>query len=225
MKNFTNIFFFCCAFWIFSCGGNSQEERDTDSYDNVSDSYDNVSGSYDTDSEVITEDYGEAETATRAKFAERRAKGDTLAIHCKELQKYLPTEIKGFTREGEMEGGSINMEDMSYSSASQRYRKGDSNLTISLMDYNNAVDMNEGLAGAWATGMSYEDDNQRTNGVSLVNNKVKGVESFAKKDRRCELMAGISGRFYLQITVNNTDNPSLCKEIAEEMDLRALDAY
>ena len=218
MKNFTNLFFLCCAFCIFSCGGNSQEESDTESYESGSESYD-------TDSEVVTEDYSEAETAARKRYAERRAKGDTLAIHYKELQKFLPAEIKGFTREGEMEGGSMNMEDVSYSSASQRYRKGDANLTIMLVDYNNAIDMYEGLSNAWATGMSYEDDNQKANGVSLVNNKVKGMEVFVKKDRRCELMAGMAGRFYLQIIVRNTDNPSLCKEIAEDLDLKALDAY
>jgi hypothetical protein len=38
-------------------------------------------------------------------------------------------------------------------------------------------------------------------------------------------MAGISGRFYLQIRVSNTTNPSLCREIAEGLNLSALDAY
>lgn len=188
-------------------------------------SYDNATESYDNSPEAASDYPSEAETVAQKKYAERRAKGDTLAIHYKELQKFLPAEIKGFTREGEMEGGSINMEDVSYSTASQRYSKGDAELTISLMDYNNAVDMYEGLAGAWATGMSYEDDNQKTNGVSLVDNKVKGVEVFAKKDQRCELMAGISSRFYLQIVVRNTDNPGLCKEIAEGLNLKALDTY
>jgi hypothetical protein len=218
MKNFIALFFLCCAFCLFSCGGNSQEEHDAESYDNATEAYDN-------NPEATSDQYSEAETAAQKRNAERRAKGDTLAIHYKELQKFLPAEIKGFTREGDMEGGSINMEDMSYSTASQRYRKGDADLTITLMDYNNAVDMYEGLSNAWATGMSYEDDNQKTNGVSLVNNKVKGVEVFHKRDQRCELMAGISSRFYLQIAVRNADSPSLCKEIAEGLDLRALDAY
>jgi hypothetical protein len=211
MKQLTIFFFLSFAFCLFSCGGNSQKEENTESYDNTPE---------------VTSDYpAEAETAAQKKYAERRAKGDTLAIHYKELQKFLPNEIKGFSREGEMEGGSINMEDGSYSTASQRYRKGDTDLTISLVDYNSAIDMYEGLTGAWATGMSFEDDNQKTSGVSLLNNKAKGMETFGKKDRRCELMAGVSSRFYLHIVVSNTDNPGLCKEIAEGLDLGALDAY
>jgi hypothetical protein len=218
MKKLTISLFLSFTFCIFSCGGNNQEEDNSGSYDNTTESYEN--------NPEVTSDYpGEAESAAQKKYAERRAKGDTLAIHYKELQKFLPAEIKGFTRAGEMEGGSINMEDVSYSTASQRYRKGDADLTITLMDYNNAIDMYEGLTGAWATGMSFEDDNQKTSGVSLLNNKAKGVEVFGKKDRRCELMAGISSRFYLQIVVRNTDNPGLCKEIAEGLNLSALDAY
>ena len=211
MKQLAISFFLFFAFCLLSCGGNNQNEENMESYDNISEE----------DSDYPSEE----ETAAQKRYAERRAKGDTLAIHYKELQKFLPKEIKGFSREGEMEGTSINMEDGSYSMASQRYRKGNEDLTISLVDYNNAIDMYEGLEGTWASGMSFEDDNQKASGVSLQNNKVKGMQFFAKKEHRCELMAGISGRFYLQIMVRNTDNPGLCKEIAEGLNLSALDAY
>ncbi|EMR02176.1 hypothetical protein ADICEAN_02690 [Cesiribacter andamanensis AMV16] len=199
------------GFFLFSCGGNTQDQQETESYEYSA--------------EEDTQYTGAEETPAQKRYAERRAKGDTLAMHYKELQKFLPNEIRGFSREGEIEGSSMNMEDGSYSMASQRYRKGEEDLTITLIDYNNAIDMYEGLSGAWASGMSYEDDNQKANGVSLLNNKAKGMEVFAKKDNRCELMAGIAARFYLQIKVNNTTNASLCREIAEGLNLSALDAY
>ncbi|MFN6943771.1 MAG: hypothetical protein ACK4ND_02415 [Cytophagaceae bacterium] len=171
----------------------------------------------------ISDNYVKAQSEAQKKLEERRAKGDTLAMNYKELQKFLPSEIKGYTGEGEIEGNSVNMEGMSYSSVEHNYKKGDSYLNISLVDYNSAHDLYSGLTAMWATGMSIEDNNQIANGTSLKNGTLKGWEVYHKEEKRAELMLGVVGRFFLSISLDQQDNTDLIKEIAESLDLSELE--
>ena len=53
----------------------------------------------------------------------RRAKGDTLAMHYTELQKFLPTVLDGYTAK-EPDGSTVNMMGASYSNAEIRFKNG-----------------------------------------------------------------------------------------------------
>jgi hypothetical protein len=152
---------------------------------------------------------------------ERKIKGDTLAINYKDLQKYLPEEINGYTVVNIPEGESVDIPGMSFSLAEKVYKKGESELTISLYDYNGAYDMYEGATSLFTSGLPVKNENETAHGM-LVKKNIKGWESFKKKDKRAELMLGIAERFYLNIKADKQDGTDVIKNVANKLNLDAL---
>ena len=124
------------------------------------------------------------------------------AVHYKELQKHLPESVSGFVAEGDPSGNMFEMNDMSYSSAVREYKKGDSWLTITIMDYQGAASMYQASTMAWANSMSYEDEEQKAHSVTV--DGVNGWFSYNKSNQETLLILGVSGRYL--ITINITDN-------------------
>ena len=75
---------------------------------------------------------------SNARWEERKAKGDTLAMPYKDLQAYLP-QINGYSNQGGPKGSQMNVPGMgSWSQAEQEYENGDKRITVSIFDYNSA---------------------------------------------------------------------------------------
>lgn len=148
------------------------------------------------------------------------ALGQSKVIHYKELQKHLPQELLGYTAEGDPQGNMFEMNDMSYSSALQEYTKGESTLSITIMDYQGAASMYQASTMAWANGMSYEDDEQKAHGITIDN--MNGWLSYNKVDQETQLIMGCKDRYLVTINITNNSNEDLAKDVFNALKLSDL---
>lgn len=176
----------------------------------------------------ITENAQQAQQETneaQKRRAERRAKGDTLAIPYKDLQQYLPSSINGYTA-AEPSGNSMDMAGMSYSTGTRRYTRqganGEEAIEISLTDYN-ATESAYEVAAAWmALGLKADNDEQTVKTYKLDYPASGGMETYHKKDKRSELTYALGGRFILTIKADNQSSIDGVKGIATSMKLSEL---
>jgi hypothetical protein len=156
------------------------------------------------------------------KIAERKAKGDTLAISDTELEKFLPQSIEAYVADGNTKGQTYNESGMSWSYCEKTYIKGNDKLTIKLADYNGAYGMFAGASAIYASGTSIDNEEEKSKNVIINNGKIKGWESYKKNTGESSLIAGIGDRFLLTIEADNQKNSDLVRSVAEAMDLEAL---
>lgn len=142
------------------------------------------------------------------------------AIHYKELQKHLPGEIMGFISEGDPMGNMFDMNDMSYSSAAREYTKGDSYLTVTIVDYVGASNMYQASTMAWAGNMSYEDDEQKASSITV--DGMPGWFSYNKIDKEAQLVLGYKDRYLITVVLSDAEDEELVKTIAEKLSLSNL---
>ena len=159
---------------------------------------------------------------SQGKQAERRAKGDTLAMPYADLQKYLPV-IDGY-KMGEPDGGSVNMNGMSYSNAEGKYKNDKGNwIKVSIVDYNQAYAMYSAATAMWAMGMSIDTPSEKANGFKIDDN-VGGWEVFQKKSKKAAVTMGIGDRFWINVEADAQENTEFVKEIAKKIDISKLAA-
>lgn len=153
---------------------------------------------------------------------ERIKRGDTLAINYKELKKRLPAAIAGFAADGEAEGQSMQMSGLHYSTAKQKYRKGDETLTITLMDYNGAAPMFMAATMMMNTGLEMENDEQIMRGTDLGLTDVKAYETLGKKNHNASLMSSVADRFFVTVEATGQQDTELVKTAAKSLNLEEL---
>lgn len=165
---------------------------------------------------------GDAAKKSEDKMKERRAKGDTLAMHYSELQKYLPS-IDGYTMK-EPDGGSVNMTGMSYSNAEGRYKndKG-KRIKVTIIDYNQAFALYSTATAMWAMGLTVDSPSEKASGFKL-DDKTGGWESYKKKSKKATVTLGIGDRFWINVEAEDQENTDFAKEIAKSIDLSKLAA-
>ncbi|ELR72975.1 hypothetical protein C900_00477 [Fulvivirga imtechensis AK7] len=148
------------------------------------------------------------------------AQSQNKALHYKELQKHLPTEIMGYASEGDPMGNMFDMNDMSYSSAVREYAKGDSYLTVAIIDYIGASNMYQASTMAWAGNMSYEDDEQKASSITV--DGMPGWFSYNKIDKEAQLILGYKDRYLITVSLTDTDDEDIVKTIVQKLGLSKL---
>ncbi len=164
-------------------------------------------------------------TRAEKKWEERKARGDTLALHYKELQKFLPETIPGYVTQ-KTKGHSNNYMGQSISQASRRYfKKTDGQpeiLNIEIIDYNSSL---AGFAAStsWlVTDYSYEDDNKYIGNFDVGIDECFGNETFEKKNKKAQLILSAGYRFIINISANNQESIDKLKSILKYIDLKQL---
>ncbi len=189
-----------------SCGGNSNEMKEEKPKNTV---------------EAITqigEQMKKGSSDANTKMKERKAKGDTLAMNYKELQKYLPLSIDGY-KTGEPNGTSINMQGMSYSSAEATFKKDNGDhIKVTIIDYNAAYGIYTAATAMWAIGMNVETPEEKVSGIKM-DNEIGGWETFKKKRKDATVTLGVGYRFWVNIEANNQESTDFIKSVAKSMRL------
>ncbi|MCH8318582.1 MAG: hypothetical protein IIA88_08810 [Bacteroidetes bacterium] len=212
MKTSKSVLLLAFPFLLFSCGEKVKEAKQA---------YNILSNLQET-AQNMEKTVEEAEK----KRQERIAKGDTLAMHYKDLQKYLPENVSGYSAEGDPAGTSMNMSGMSYSMCEQTFvNDAGDQVKIALMDYNGAYQLYQGVLAVYSMSISIETDEEKMQSIQLSNEDIKGWEVLKKKDKKASVFFGISGRFYLSIEADNQEDTELIKSIAEDMDLKELSKF
>jgi hypothetical protein len=155
------------------------------------------------------------------KRMERKAKGDTLALNYQVLQKYLPEEINGYRVTNIPEGETVELPGMSFSLAEKNYKKGDSQLNISLFDYNGAYGMYDGATALFSAGLPVKNEVEEAQ-VFIMKDNIKGWEAYKRKEKKSELRIGIGERFYLTIKADKQEGTGQIKDIANKLPLDSL---
>ncbi len=149
---------------------------------------------------------------------ERKANGDTLAMHYEELMKLLPDAISGYTK-GEPTGGTINAPGASYSTAEVKFTNdAGKDIKVTLVDYTAAYALYQGATAMWAMGMSVDTPTEKANGIKF-NDNISGWEVYQKKSKNATLTLGIGSRFLLNIEAQEQDDTEFVKEIAKDMEI------
>lgn len=161
----------------------------------------------------------EATDASTSKWEARKAKGDTMALPYKDLEAYLP-EINGYTKDGEPKGSQMSMPGMgSYSQAEQRYKNGDKEIKVEIVDYNAAFQMFSAATALYKMGYATEDDTKKEAASDLGIKDVSAYESIYKKEQRGSLAVIAGDRFMINIESNGSNDPDLLHSVAKSMKL------
>ena len=135
------------------------------------------------------------------KKMEKKAKDgkNAVAIHYEELIKFLPESVSGYKRAEDPSGASMDMGEMSYSSAEVRFEneKGD-RINITLLDYNAAYSMYSMATAMWASGFKIDTSEELGQSINLGEN-INGWESLRKKQKDASVVLGLGDRFFLTI--------------------------
>ncbi|MCF8367989.1 MAG: hypothetical protein K9G76_03030 [Bacteroidales bacterium] len=138
-----------------------------------------------------------------------------------DLQTYLPTSVPDYEA-GEPGGSSMNMQNMSFSSADIIFTNSNGEeLRITLLDYSASMMMYQAATAVWSTEMSFEDDESIAKSVKW-SEKIAGWEEYRKKDKEAKLFLGISERFFLSIEATGQSNMDFVKNVAKSMPLDKL---
>jgi len=162
-----------------------------------------------------------ANAAAEEKMKERRAKGDTLAMPYADLQKFLPASLDGYKADP-MDGASVNMGKMSYSTANIKFKKDNGDwVKVAIIDYNQAYQMYTTAAAVWGMGMSIDSPQEKANSLKL-DNTAGGWESYKKNTKDASLALGVGSRFYVTVEANNQADVQNIESIAKSVDLAKL---
>jgi len=153
---------------------------------------------------------------------ERKAKGDTLAMNYKDLQKYLP-DVAGYEKDGDPEGESMSMPGFgSFSKAEQQYKSGDKTIDVELLDYNQSALGFTTAATMFSMNIQMENDSEKSGSFDTGMKLVKGYEQVFKKDNNATVTYAIADRFMLTIKSRGSNDADVLKAIAKSMNLAEL---
>ncbi|MDN5201992.1 hypothetical protein QQ008_11480 [Fulvivirgaceae bacterium BMA10] len=144
---------------------------------------------------------------------------DKKALDYKELQNKLPSSIKGYTQEGDADGGSMEMNGQSWSMASKSYKNGNKKMDISIIDYHTALAIFTQSTVIWNSAMSFENDDEKV-GTTTVDG-FNGWEQYDKKDNSSTLAFGVHDRYLVTIELSD-ENVNFAKSVATELGLGGL---
>jgi len=166
--------------------------------------------------------------ANAARREERRKRGDTLAMHYQEMQKYLPESVAGYTAKDPV-GQTSNMGGMSFSQAERTYSKTGADgtedyVTVTLLDYNATADLYTGMTALWGANFSMEDQNGYSKSFDAGVKDVAGWEHYDKQGKNSEVTLALGGRFILTIKANSQANNDMAKSLAKTLKLSDLAA-
>ena len=159
------------------------------------------------------------------RFEKRKEIGDTLAMNYKELQKYLPESMEGYTAK-EPQGQSSQMGIYSFSQVSREYVKetpeGRSFIEIEILDYNQTHQMFMGITSAWSSKMKFEDDMMVEQTFDPGIENTTAFESYNKKNNDATVTYAVAWRFIIKARANNQEGTDYLKKVVNKMDLKEL---
>ena len=156
------------------------------------------------------------------RWAERKAKGDTLALPYKDLEAYLP-EINGYSKEGGPKGSQANVPGMgAWSQAEQEYINGDKRISVKIFDYNSSQQAFMGMTAMFGMGFSSEDDNKKQAPADLGVKDVAAYETLYKTEKRAEMVVVAGDRFIINIESNGEGDEDFIRSVAKSIHLSEL---
>ncbi len=175
-----------------------------------------------TDLPKVAEKMSEGVKQAQDRWAERKAKGDTLAMPYKDLQAYLP-DVSGYAKDGGPKGSQVNMPGMgSWSQTDQAYTNGEKRVKVQIVDYNASQMAFSGVTAMYKMGYSMEDDNEKSGTIDIGIKDVAAYETIYKKDKRSKLVLIVADRFMIELENEGSDDSELLRSAAKNIKLSEL---
>jgi len=157
--------------------------------------------------------------------AERRSKGDTLAMPYAELQKFLPSAPDGYTADGEPGGSSQSMTGYSMSQAEQRFSKPAGadgttpNINVTILDFGGTQTAYGIMALPMMMNLSQEDGHHRMRTLKMDAPHTWGSEEFNKDSKDAKVTAVTRYRYMITVEARGqgSDESDAVKRVAEEV--------
>jgi hypothetical protein len=158
-------------------------------------------------------------------YAERRAKGDTVAMPYSELQKFLPAPPNDYSASGEPSGQSQTMTGFSMSNAQQTYTKAadaDGNtptLEVTITDFGGTQAAYSMMALPMMMNLNQEDAQRRFRTLKLDIDHTWASEEFEKQTKDVKIMVVTRYRYTVTVEARNQsdDQSALVRSVAEEV--------
>ncbi|MBX7241284.1 MAG: hypothetical protein K1X92_05990 [Bacteroidia bacterium] len=164
----------------------------------------------------IAQNMEESTKNAEKKIQERRQRGDTVAMHYDKLKTYLPTDLQGYTPDGEPKGEMVKNAGMSFSTITQNYKKGESTMKVTLHDYNGVGMLYTAAFGMFGVGgLEVENDQEIMKGWDPKMGEVKGFEKYQKKQKDANVVLGTAERFVLIVDASGQENTDAVKSVAK----------
>lgn len=132
----------------------------------------------------------------------------------KELQKYLPTSVKGFLPDSEPNGNTITLGSQVFSTVEQNFTKDELYLKITLFDYAQAVAMFEQSALIWSQEISIENSEGYARSLKFSQPNVNGWETYDSDSQTAEIFIGVKNRFFIIINAEGQSSAEFIKSLA-----------
>ncbi len=158
-------------------------------------------------------------------YADRKAKGDTVAMEYKALEEYLPKDIAGYKPEGGPTGNKTSMQGFSISTAEQSYvaTGGDAGnparIKVTLADYGGT----QGAYGVASLPLSFaistEDDHHRMGSKTFDIPYTAGIEEYDKDNKDAKVSVGTRYRYWVIVEASNQkdDQSAMVTSIAGDV--------
>ncbi len=165
---------------------------------------------------------GELAKEQKKKAERRKEKGDTAALHYKELAEFMP-DIAGFTSEDGPKGNINKAMGLSISTSKQKFTndKGEQ-ISISIVDYVGASAMYSLAAAAIKSDFYSESDDELIRTLDLGIDDVIGMEVLQKDKKEAVLTVGVGDRFLITMSGENQEDTEQLKDILKGMDLATM---
>ena len=156
-------------------------------------------------------------------MADRRAKGDTVAMNYKDLEGFLPTSLSGYTADGGATGQSMNMGQFSMTTAEQKFMTGTdpdvAHVHVTIADYSGSAAGYGMMAPYMAMNISSEDDHHRSGTVQMSLPYTFGMAEYDKDSKAAKIMVGTRYRYFITVeaTGQKGDESKLVADIATEI--------
>ncbi len=166
----------------------------------------------------FVENFEENMEKSNDRAAERKKRGETVAMHYEKLGAMFPESIGDFAMEGELNGSTNKMAGMSQSVAKQIYinDNGDE-LTMEIKDFNgSATTYVTGVMAAYMMeGYEIDDSNQHVKTFKL-SEEIKGMKTYGKKNKKAQVDLMVTDRFHINLSMENQKNWDKALEIIQE---------
>lgn len=210
MKRFFVLFFVAISISLISCG---------EKFDELKNAAEVIKNAPD-----AIEEMGEQVNLAEKRREERVAKGDTLALHFSELQKYLPESLPGLNAQ-EPNGQSTNITGFSMSTVEREYTADDESgrrVRISLVDYNESYEMFTGVAYWASLNLSTETSDGFSRTIQTSNKGISGFEEYSKSSQSAKIYYALGYRFLLMVEENGAKDFDFVKDVIKKIDMEKL---
>lgn len=170
----------------------------------------------------IGKQIGDIAKEQKKKAERRKEKGDTAALHYKELAKFMP-DIAGYTSEKGAKGSVNKAMGFSISTSKQKFTNdAGEDIDISIVDYVGASALYSIAAAAIKSDFYSESDEELIRTLDLGMEDVIGMEVLDKEQKKATLTVGVGDRFLITMNAENQEDTEGLKALLKEMDLETM---